>query len=80
MAFTDEDLKRFKKALECDRSCSGNVYLPHPEFESLLIRLEAAEKVCGDIAEAKKRGVLASSSLGDNVNAWLQSKGEGGKS
>lgn len=47
-AFTDEDLEEFKKALDCDGTCSGNVYLPHPKYRMLLERLKWAEK-CADL-------------------------------
>lgn len=43
MSFTDDDLNQFKKAVACDGTCSGNVYLPHDKYAALLARLEAAE-------------------------------------
>lgn len=51
MTFTDNDLTRLKADIDMAYSCNGLAYLKGEKLNSLLFRLEAAEKVCEHMAQ-----------------------------
>lgn len=64
--FTDEDLKRLKKA-------KGNVFLPD-EIKAILDRLEAAEAVCENILAECDTWTHKSTLL--LIEAWRKATGK----
>lgn len=80
MSFTDEDLKRLKEELiGHDPRLVTPLKREYPQFESLLARLEAAERICFWIqaygnSRTSRRKLLRNAF--QEIEAWLKSKGE----